>query len=63
MRSSDTIAGLLGKGGGFGHTCWLVGGVHCLSRGRGRSGPHTFPSGEQEGVGQVARVGRSLGTL
>ena len=28
-----------------------------------RDGPHTFPRRGQEGVGQVAGVGRALGTL
>lgn len=28
-----------------------------------RSGPHTFPSRGQEGVGQVAGLGMSLGIL
>jgi len=63
MGSSDTLAGWLGKDGVFGYTCWLAGGI-CYPYGGGvRSGLHTFPSGGQEGVGQVAGVGRSLGTL
>ena len=61
MGSSDTFDGWLGKDGVFGYTCWLVGGICCPSRGGVRSVLHTFSSWGQEGVGQVAGVGRSLG--
>ena len=65
-RSQDIPADLLigwGKRGLMIH-CWLVGGCHIRSLwGEVRSGPHTFPSREQEGVRQVAqRWGWGVGT-
>ena len=48
MESSDTLSG------------WLGAYVASMAVG-GRSGLHTFSRGGQEGEGQVAGVGRSLG--
>ena len=61
MGSSDILTGWLGKDGVFGYTCWLVGDICCPYWGRVRSGLHTFSRGGQEGEGQAAGVGRSLG--
>ena len=51
-------------GTGYGEVPWRVP-LHCACmcfygsyRGRVRSRPHTFPSREYEGVGQVAQSGR-----
>ena len=62
MGSSHTLADWLGGEMGSSHTLadWL--GAYVAPIGV-KSGPHTFPSAGQEGVGQVDGVGRSLGTL
>ena len=55
--SSDTFTGWLRKDGVFGYTSWLVGDLCCPYRGGVSSGLHTFSTGGQEGVGQVAGWG------
>lgn len=51
--SYNAPADWLWKDGIFRYTCWLVGNLHCPSRGGVRSGPHAFPSRGQEGEGQL----------
>ena len=48
---------LVGERGILQYAWWLVGGVKGPSRGGVKSGPHTFSSRGQEGVGQVAQGG------